>query len=284
MTMRLGDRQTTQVVPRPRVGLILSARWTADASRLAYAQYDVPERGTPTSAIYVAAADGRDAQRLLGSEEPGNYYQAPVWTADGRQLYFLYSGGTLTEPIRRIERLEVATGERKAVLDELGQFDISPDGQWLALAHAPGGRPALSLVNLQNGDRTVLIPVGPFEVISSPRFDPTSKTLLFSGLSYATGARARPAPGLAAIFDRLLGVPAAHAHGPPEDLYTLPIMGGTPTRLTSLLLDDPVGAWAPDGNELAFLAAEYLAIMPVGGSEPTPIITPGAYGSVDWVR
>lgn len=281
--LRLGEAQTAQVLPRPRVGMILSARWAPDGSRVAYAQYEVPPSGAPSSAIYVAGADGRDPQVLVASEQPATYYQAPAWGPGGRQLYFLHAGGSLTDPIRRIERLEVATGVRTPVTDEPGQFDISPDGRWLALAHAPGGRPALAVVDLQAGTRTTLIPVGGFEVISSPRFDPASQNILFSGLTWGSIGQ-KQAPEGRGAREAFFRPAVAQAHGPPADLYTIPVAGGPPHRLTNLLLDDPVGAWAPDASQLAILAAEYLAVMPLNATEPTPIMTPGAYGSIDWAR
>jgi len=286
-SLRLGEGQPpAQLVPRPRVGLILSGRWSPDGSRLAYNQYEVvPERNAPVSSIFIASGDGSDPRPLVVGEEPGTQLQEPTWSNDGRFVYFLHRRSGLT-PVQRIERVEVASGQRTPVMELYGQFDVSADGRWLAVAHAPSGRAALTLLDLQNGATRDLIPVGPFELISAPRFDPTSQTLLFSGISWDNLAPSQPQPqgALPGFMGVAPGPSVAQAHGLPQDLYTIPVAGGTPRRLTSLLLDDPVGAWAPDGSHLALLAGEFLAVTPAAEGTPTPLLTPGGYGSVDWLR
>jgi Tol biopolymer transport system component len=286
--LRLGEgQQLTQVIARPRVGMILTARWSPDGSRFVFTQYEVPaDRNIPVSSLVVAAADGSDRRTIVTGDEPGTQLQVPRWSPDGRAIYFLHRRAGLAESIQRLERVDLATGERTIAAQVYGDFDLSADGRWLAIVQAPGGKPSLTLIDLQSGNATPapLLDPGLFDALAAPRFDPTSQTVLFSGLRWADASQPAGFAQLSSSPIDVLRPAVAQAHGLPMDLYTIPVAGGTPRRLTKLMLDDPVSTWAPDGAQLAVLSAEFLALTPAAEGNLTPILTPGAYGSVDWAR
>ena len=186
------------------------------------------------------------------------------------------------ERIRRIERVDVATGSAEPVLDdEVGPFDIDPTGRWLALVRANAQGMSLVVVDLASGDQRILVPEREFEVIAAPRFTRQSDAVIFSGAGTVSSGRVPESPwaGLWAVF-----APIAQAHGLPQDVYSIPMEGGQPRRVAQVSADDPALAPSPDGGHIALLSPEALATVPVAGGVGSSVLVPGGYGSVDWAR
>jgi Tol biopolymer transport system component len=204
------------------------------------------------------------------------FYQWPVWSPEGTRLYVQRADSTGL----RIERIDVSGGGRQTVVERGGDFDVSPDGQWLAFARNADAGATLNLVRLDGsgGGEQVLASTRPFQTISAPRFTADGRMLLFSLARPQEVESARP------IGERMaaaLGPRLALAHGLPQDIYSMPVEGG-PMKLVVLLgADDPVAAWAPGGDRVAVLTLSSVGIVPPGGSL-VPILAPGSYGSVDW--
>jgi len=282
-SLDLATSKTAELVPAPDIGQVTGARWSADGSQLAYSLYEVKDRRTPIGEIYVSNNDGSNARKILSADQAAMFYQQPVWGADGKQLYYMYTFSSATERTRRIERFDVGSGERTTVLDEVGPFDVSPDGKWMAFIRTNIGDMSLVLIDLTTGQQRDLVPIRKFDLISAPRFDPSSQTVAFSA---AKGTLAsNPAPGdlrsmLASAF-----LPAvAQAHGYPQDVWTVPVSGGEVKHLLPLEADEPVPAWSPDGSRFIILSFEALFSVPVAGGQPSQIMKPGAYGTVDWAK
>ncbi len=72
------------------------------------------------------------------------------------------------------------------------------------------------------------------------------------------------------------------------DLYTMPITGGTATRLTGGLAHDMQPRWSPDGKQIVFVSDrsgdENVWLVGATGGEPRPVTTGDdmAYLSPDW--
>jgi Tol biopolymer transport system component len=224
--------------------------------------------GAPRSDITVAAADGSGASIAVPAPAAGVFYSSPVW-GPGASLYVLHTGQESGTVIRQIERVDLTSGRRDIVLREAGEFDVSPDGRFLALMRLGGANPGLVLIDLASGQETMLVPSRGYEVMSVPRFDPTSQIVLFAAASFGV-SESMPVGEVKA------------AHGSPQDLYTVSVQGGPASRLAALSLDEPIGSYSPDGARLAILSAEYLALMPSSGGEVQILVSPGTYGSVDW--
>jgi Tol biopolymer transport system component len=278
-TLNLASDRTTQIITPPELGQVNSARWSPDGQRVAYALYEVRDRRVPISEIYVTDASGNDPQKIVSAQEAATFYQNPAWGPDG-SIYILHTATNSNQRIRQIERIDPGTGDTSVVIQEPGQFDVSPDGQWLALAKTTEADMSLLLVNLQSGAQTEIVPARAFQIISAPRFDPTSKTVLFSAAGPASGiGQAEPANPLARLFD----VSTAYAHGLPQALWSVPVAGGAVSSVAKIQLDEPVGAWSPDGSRFMVLSSEALWEVAPGTTSPKQILTPGAYGSVDWM-
>jgi len=282
-TLDLASGQASEIVKPPELGQILSGRWSPDGSKITYSIYEVRDRRTPVAEIYVATPTGTGTSKVLKADQAATFFQSPVWGPDG-SIYYLHVATSGTQRVRQIEKMDLATGSTSMVLDEVGAFDVSPDGKWLALVRTQATAASLALVDLTTNQVTEIVPGREFEVITAPRFDPTSKTIAFSATRAARFSDAGGAPPLVDRLLGLLGVGTAQAHGAPQDVWSIPTTGGTPSQMAKLDADEPVVAWSPDGSQLAILSSEALVNYQLAGGARKPILSPGGYGTVDWKR
>jgi Tol biopolymer transport system component len=276
----LDSGQAQQIVPAPELGQVTAARWSPDGTRVAYAFAEVRNRRTPVSEIRISSADGTGTQTLLSSEG-ALAFGSPTWGPDGESLYLSRTGIDQGQRVRRIERLDLATGVSEPVFNDVAPFDVSPDGRWLAVARAGNLGQSMLLVDLTSGEERTIVPEREFDTIAAPRFDQSSNRLLFSAAGLVAQDPGR-SPGEFALD--LLGVGRALAHGAPQDIYAASLVGGRPTRVAAISADEPVVALSPDGSQLAIFSADALATMPLSGGRLTPLLTPGGFGSIDWAK
>ncbi len=282
-TLDLATSRLSQITRPPEMGQVLTGRWSPDGTRIAYAVFEVRDRRTPASEVVVVAADGTDPHRVLSTEGSGVFYQAPVWDSDGRHLFVLHVAQTPDERIRRIARVNIDSGEIETITEELGVFDVSPDGRWLAVVRATTGPASIALIDLQSREERILVAERQFDTISVVRFDPSGQSVIFSAAQ--PGVAAAPGSNLADLLRQLIGIPSpALAHGPPQDIYRVPVAGGTPARMLPIQADEPIATYSPDGTHLAILSIEALSVMPASGGNRTTILSPGGAGSIDWAR
>lgn len=279
-TLALQANEARQIVPAPELGQVTAARWSPEGTRVAYAFAEVRNRRTPVSEIRVAAADGSNTQTLLSSEG-ALAFGTPTWAPDGAHLYLTRTGLDQGQRVRRIERIDIASGTSEVVFEDVAPFDVSSDGRWIAVARAGNLGQSILLVDLNSGQQRTIVQEREFETIAAPRFEAGSNRLLFTAA--ALSAQQAPSDPLAdRLVAALLGTGRAFAHGLPQDVYAAPLAGGTPTKVAALGADDPAVAPSPDGSQLAILTADALATMPVGGGRLTTLLAPGGFGTVDW--
>ena len=180
--------------------------------------------------IYVQRLDDASAVKLTpgASEE-----LRPAWSHDGSRVAFLRNISAnqfaiLTVPL-------VGKGERVWTQFQKGAtpwLDWSGDGKWFAFATAasPDHPPSIVILSLETGERRVLTnpPVG-WRGDSEPAFSPDSSRVAFR--------RTTPVSGV-------------------EDIYTVPLTGGEPTRITSDGRTISAMTFTPDGG-LLFSSARF---------------------------
>jgi len=92
------------------------------------------EKSEYVTHIFLARIDGRDRVQLTRGEKSAD---SPRWSADGDSVYF----ASERDGKPKIYRIPVSGGEAELVTGfrgKLGQWDLSPDGKWIALT---GGIP-----------------------------------------------------------------------------------------------------------------------------------------------
>lgn len=186
--------------------------------------YDWNSPNPVENGVFVQRVESGTPARL--TKDAGNE-RRPVWSRDGRQIAFLRSAGPDMFAIISIPL--VGTGERKLAEFRKGAspwFDWSADGKWFAVAEPSeaGRAPAIVLISCSMGDRhSITNPPSAWRGDSLPQFSPDSKTIAFR--------RTLPPSGV-------------------EDIYSVPIDGGAPKRLTFDNRMVQSFAFTPDGGLL----------------------------------
>ncbi len=192
--------------------------------------------------------------KLIGSEtlvrltESAASDRAPAWSPDGRQIAFVRRDGAACD----VMTIEALGGRPRRVVPcpnpERSRISWSPDGRWLAFTERPS--PAapesvirrLDLETLEKRDVTRSVP-GTMD--TNPAFSPDGKTVAF----------------LRELSDSV------------ADLYSVPLAGGEPVRLTFDNADVMGLTWIEAGNSLAFSSnragMHSVWKVPARGGEPT---------------
>ncbi|MBM2811811.1 MAG: hypothetical protein HW416_2570 [Chloroflexi bacterium] len=278
-TLDLASSAMHEIARAAEPGQVTAARWSPDGARVAYSVSEL-QQGRSVSEIYVSEPDGANVSKVWAAD-PNTFFQRPVWGGNTGTLYFMFSQNS--PRVQRIERLELATGERQILAEQIGSFDVSPDGLWLVVIRQVEQRgPSLVAVDLATGDERELVRPGRFQQIESPRFDPRSDTIVFA----ASGPMADSPRSTVDFIGRSLGIfpGIALAHGAPQDLYTVSLQGGPDALLASVGADEPAVSWSPDRSHLAVLTIVSLVVYPASGGGARAILAPGSLGTLDWAR
>jgi Tol biopolymer transport system component len=220
-------------------------------------------------AIFGADADGGHARRL--TEEKGDpstpsglFFQVePAWSPDGTRIAFVSSrDGVAHVYVMKAD----GTGTRR--LTDSTRDDEhpswSPDGRWIAF----GREGALFRVPAGGGAATRL--GRGFGAAANPAYSPDGKLIAYDyrqpGYSIrevyvmnADGTGARRVTDLRDVSGFVSWSPdgkrlafQSSVKGGLSNIYTVPVAGGAPERVTSSTVDTIQPAWSPDGKRIAY--------------------------------
>lgn len=263
------------VATAPLGARITSARWSSSGAQIAYAVAPQEARAATPSSLFVASPDGSGARAVVSADAPNVFYHWPTWDKAGTHLYALRADPSGA----RIERIDIASGERRPVVDRAAEFDVSRDERLIAFVRNADAGATLNIARRDaGGEPRTVVSARPFQTIAAPRFTSDGAAVLFSLSRPPESEASTQVKPKAAYRD---GVRVALAHGLPQDIYSVPVEGGPLRLVVRLGADDPVAAWSPDGARVAVLTLSSLGIARPGG-QLVPILAPGGYGSVDW--
>jgi Tol biopolymer transport system component len=196
--------------------------WAPDNSRLATTGIDLKGR---RGAFVIDAATGEAVLVVEGT----NPY--PKWSADGERIFYRKSNGGPID-LLIVERHLSSGAERTIATGELGNFSVSPDGQWVAVASGgvlTAAAEAILLVNIATGETRDLF-----------RAAPGDRLAVWTGLLWTADS--------SAVIVRKAA--------PAQELWLVPISGSVSRKIEA-----DVTAWAlgpfgaislhPDGRQLA---------------------------------
>lgn len=215
-----------------------------NGSTILYVHDGTASSGVDTIHTMPIAGDGFSTPTgLFGSDPnnlvaPGTSNFAPVFSPNGSTIFFVNENAGTNTTDEVLYSIPAAGGVTTALtpLDEdLGEFAITPDSSTIIYSQAGGGDQLFSLP--ASGGTPTAIPMTPSSV---PTFDidaqisvtPDGQNVLFVGDYEIAGQ---------------------------NELYSLPLLGGTPTRLSDNL---PSGAdvasflVSPDGNSVIYIAGQ----------------------------
>jgi TolB protein len=184
------------------------------STRIAY----ITKNG-PSFNLWVADADGENAQSALSSVEP---IISPAWAPNGAQI--AYVSFESRKPTVYIH--EVASGKRRLVANFKGSNSApawSPDGKTLAVTLSRDGGSQLYLMDATGGEPRRLAQSSAID--TEPAFTSDGKNIYF-------------------VSDR----------GGSPQIYRVPVFGGNPERVTFAGTYNISPAVSPDGRWLAYVS------------------------------
>ncbi len=169
--------------------------------------------------LWVADADGENAQSALASPEP---IISPAWSPNGSQL--AYVSFESRKPV--VYTHDVATGKRRLIANFRGSNSApawSPDGRTLAVTLSRDGGSQLYAIDAEGGEPRRLAQSGSID--TEPAYTPDGKSIYF-------------------VSDR----------GGAPQIYKIPASGGNAERVTFTGGYNISPAISPDGRWLAYIS------------------------------
>jgi Tol biopolymer transport system component len=235
--------------------------------------------------LYIMPLDGSQPPQLLFTPPSDqDQYLQPVWSPDGKYIYFTHVNAQSSSAAYEIMRLAYPNGKPEQLVNQAYWPQISTDGSRLTYvsifsANGPNGL----FIAKADGTDAWSVPLSGASwansIIDAPLFLPDGQTILFS----APIPTQTSAPSW---IEKLMGVTVAHAHSSiPSDWWTVPISGGEPTRLTRVYSPGLFASLSPDSRSIASYSASGIFVMNPQGGNLTQIVnyTGGIPGAVSWI-
>ncbi|HVS31489.1 MAG TPA: prolyl oligopeptidase family serine peptidase [Thermoanaerobaculia bacterium] len=127
--MNPADPQTDRVLVQVEGGGWFAVDWSPDDKHLIVGQYIAADES------YLYLADAKTGQKRLLTPKGGEKiaYTGARFSPDGKTIYFVSDKGA---EFQRLGRMEVASGRQTILTPNLNwdvdEFDLSPDGKWIA--------------------------------------------------------------------------------------------------------------------------------------------------------
>lgn len=261
-----------------------------------------PDRQSIACAYYVLPSDkhdlgGNDLATIKVSGEglrivrahgqPGNSYEDPCWTPDGRALVATlratqYSQGKFEGTRVSIVRVPLDGGEVAPVVADGQMPSVSPDGSHLVYltANEEGMPTRLWVADSAGKNVRPLLADQTFTYVRAPRFSPDGSRIAFA----AVGGPSRQSSGATRQASHgLIGPAVAEAHGIPWEIWTVQPDGSDLRRLTHIQEDSPVPAWSPDGQWIAFAGEIGIYLVDAAGKQSVRLTTRTSGGGITWL-
>lgn len=234
-----------------------------------------------TNLYVLSPNENSEPELLVERAHPEELLFNPVWSPDGRYIYYshiLPIDEELNELHFYLKRLEIESKNIEDIIENGVWSRVSPNGELLAFATInPITRKRDIFIANSDGTNVELIASSTeFIDLDAPLFSPNGEWLYFSAVTSEQSTRLR-------WIDKLLGVKGVSAHSVPSDWWRIPIAGGEPEKLTSLNEIRMYGTFSPDGRLFAFSSATGIYMMNPDGTGLSLFLEVSAADSLTWV-
>ena len=257
-----------------------------DAKQLimSYTPPSQPGSDSGTSLYILPVEESATPQILFTPPTPFDRYIQVEWSPDGNVLYFVHYNHAeqpANEPFPdyQISRMTYPGGQPEKILEHAFWPRVSADSSRLVYVTVDPetGMNQLLVANADGSGPQEIILSGSSQIIDAPIFSPDGISILFSAPSPAQAYQRN-------WLDRFMGVRIAKAHNVPSDWWSVPLSGGTVTRLTQIQTIKLFGSISPDEKHIASLSGEGILVMDLDGSNLRQLLfDPGVSGTLRWI-
>jgi Tol biopolymer transport system component len=175
--------------------------------------------------------------------------------------------------LSELSRVDIKTGVRTKAVANVVAFDVSRDRKNIAYVAAAsvfvgtldGAKPKQLVDTASSGLNGIVNPI----------FSPDGKAIYFGAHEEA------PATEPAASRGGTMAAPAGHTA--PDDIWRIPVGGGTPTLVAETDLFEPSLAVSDDGDEIYALSGD-LYVIPAGSEKGELLVEAEAFSRIDYVE
>ncbi|MBU0569022.1 hypothetical protein KKC52_13385, partial [bacterium] len=226
--------------------------WSPDSNWIVYADYQSDSRG-----IYKISPSGGQPIAIVTSTT--GFFGDPTYSPDGNWIVYT--------DYNRLCKIPSSGGQPIAIVTETSPCNIndpvySPNGTWITYSKNDWENNSYNIVYVvsSNGGTPVLISGEGGDLIWSP----DSQWLLYESNDGTWAVRADGTDKNRLLEEGLWGGKIFFLSSPTrivydngmKDIYTLPLTGGSPTKLTNNLYSSAINfgpVFSPDGNKMAYI-------------------------------
>jgi Tol biopolymer transport system component len=285
MAFDAGSGALTTLFAAPDYSWISDGSLAPDGQHLAMGYIPPPassQQAFASPGLYIMALDGTGSpQAVLQPADHNEVYATPVWSPDGKVIYYSHTVASADDdyaPHYTLERVAYPGGQPQVLIKDAQWPSLSPDGSQLAyLALDPAGQTtSLSLADADGAHAAPLPGADAFPIVDSHFFSPDGQQIIFS-------AEVDEPTSKSSSLEHLLGVGIARAHNVASDWWRVPVSGGQAERLTHVTRSGLYGTFAPDGKYIAFVDSTGLYVMAPDGGEILQVLDMPGSGIMAWV-
>jgi len=248
------------------------------------------DNATPDQDLYVLPVDGSKPLELLFTPpaREDDYIEAD-WSPDGKYVYFTHVNFQIPPqdgqiyPLYEIYRMQLPNGQTEKVAEKAYWPRLSPDSSQITYISVD----LFSRVNKlyvadadgSNAHQVVLEGTFVPDIKDAPMFSADGKSILFSANLPTQSYQPN-------WLDKLMGVLVVKAHGNViSDWWSVPVAGGTITRLTNIQSMGLFASLSPDKQHIASYSNSGIFVMKPDGTEVTSIVPnpQNVPGTVWWI-
>ena len=260
--------------------------FSPDGKKIAYVKIYLSEPGKTQTDVWVMPASG--GRPVQVSDCPSGRARSPVWSPDGKMIAFNFEPG---HDSTSKELWIVPAAENGKPLAPPSKIELPLETHHMVAGWTPDNKIGLQLMNPEhNAVYTVpasggkAVQVSPAGWPENPRWSPDGKRIYFRGVSKdgpniasvpagggevtivfpfradrgiyesAPGGGNDISPdGKKLVFSGAIRVTKDNITSYEVDIYTVPIEGGEPIKITKSPGQDRFPCWSPDGKSIAFI-------------------------------